>query len=221
MTSDDDPGFEPPQMPHHEDTTPGNDRHDDVGAHTSGTGDEIVVRDGASSRSRLRTGLLVGGAAVVVLVLVAVLLVWGPGSPLGPPGGDESPGQSAAASTIAPTPPALPEQFDTFTLQPDSAPTTSAAAPDDDLAVATATYTQNGQASILLVAAQPVDDMEQFLLSLGASEITPTGSGVCASYDGVPLCGVVRDNTGWAVSPLARQKTTELVRIAGLAADAA
>jgi len=219
MTRDDHPGFEPPQMPRPEESRPlqdrtGPDRDHDAEPST----DEIVVRptDPAPSRSRW---LLVGGAALAVLVLIGALLVWGPGSPLGPSDGG-TPGASSPPSATAPQPPVLPERFDTFTRQPDSTGPTASSTEDDDLAVATATYTQNGQPSVLLIAARPVDDMEQFLLSLGAGRMTPTGSGVCASYDEVPLCGVAVDGVGWAVSPLADQDGAELVRIATLAAEA-
>lgn len=217
MTLGDDQRHDPPQMPGQLSSSDMDQRRPRADREP-GPVDEIVVRDDGGHVPRLRAWLLVGGAGVVVLVLIGVLLVWGPGSPFGRTDGGD-PSTSAAHSTSAPHPPTLPTQFATFTLQPGDAPPT--AAPGDDLAVATGSYTQNGQPSILLVAAQPVDDLGKFLMSLGATDVTPIGSGTCATYNEAALCGVVRDGIAWAASPLADQTPAELVRIAELAAQAA
>ena len=202
-----DPGFEPPRMPHHDlELADQPDRTRDT--------DALIVR-AEVRHSRAKIAGITAAAMVALAVLVTVLLVWGPGSPLAQPA--PTPSGTTASSPVSTEPPALPERFDTWTREEAA---TLPPSTDDELRAATAVYTQNGQPSVLLIVARPVADMEQFLLSLGAGEITPIGSGWCAAYDGQPLCGVVRGDTGWAVSPLADQDRNVLVRIAVKAAEA-
>ena len=178
--------------------------------------DELVTgEDRPHSHRRL---WITAAVAVLVLVLiVAGLLIWGPGSPFRPTDGDSSP--SASVSTGPLEPPPLPERFDNYVRQVDASPSADPTE-GDDLAAATAVYTVNGQPAILLIGARPVTEMSLFLLSLGATDPAPVGDGWCALYGGESLCGVQRDDTAWVVSPLTDLTDEDLLAIAASAAAA-
>ncbi|MGD7707432.1 hypothetical protein [Microlunatus sp. Y2014] len=204
--------FEPPQIPAPP-TPGGSDRSPSVSeADRAATGgvDVVAIRDKPRTPIARRLLLTLTGVLVVVAVIVAAL-AWGPGSPFVNPPPGQTPGNSASTSEEVDL--TLPEQFSTFTRQTQTSPPPSPSG-GDDLATATAIYTQNGEPSILLIVAGPVTDMEAFLLSLGAVDILTVNDGWCATYEDVPLCGVMQGNTAVAVSPIAGQQEETLVRLA-------
>lgn len=211
--ADGDDRFELPQMPRPTDRDPDGRRtpaREAAPPPPPSDDDVVTVHDRPHPH---RTRLLIT-AAVAVVVVVAVIvagLVWGPGSPLTQPSPSAGPTSGSSASPVGPL--ALPDRFGNFSVKPATrteGPVDSA----DDLVVTSATYTQNGVDSILLIAAAPADDMRSFLLSLGASDLHEVEGGWCATYQEIEVCGVVTETRAYAVSPLAEQTEAELIVIA-------
>lgn len=200
------PSFEPPRMPTGDDH--GRRRHGSVPDELD-THDDRSIERGFSPRR----WMIAAAAAVVAVLLILGLVLWGPGSPLRSP----TPTPSSPVSSGPPTAPVLPESFDQYIRQSEQ----NSADPDDeeDVAVATSIYTRNGQPALLVIAAVPVPDLPLFLGSLGATDPARVGEGWCATYDGEPLCGVTVDETAWLVSPLTDQTEDELIRLARVLSD--
>ena len=89
-----------------------------------------------------------------------------------------------------------------------------------DVATASAYYNRNGVRSVLVIGAEPVYDVEQFLLSIGLSDITPVGDGFCGNYTGVELCAVLVDGIAVGAVGLRGQGRADLVEIAQRARSA-
>lgn len=197
-------GFEPPQMPHPREASSGE------ATEPRETSDELASHAETPQRPLGRIVALAVGATVLVAAIVGAVVLWGPGSPVNAP---TTPAVSSPAGPTPGTSVQLAERFETYTLDPLSV-STPPLEPGDDLVTATGTYAQNGIPVIVVTAARPADNVEDYLLSLGASKVDQKGPGYCGVYQEVNICGVVADGTVYTVSPLSDQPVDELIVIA-------
>ncbi|MFX4271635.1 hypothetical protein ACQBAR_17615 [Propionibacteriaceae bacterium Y1685] len=202
-------GFEPPQMPQHREASSGPVEE------PRETSDELASHAEKPPHPIGRIIALAVTATLVVVAIIVAVVLWGPGSPVNTP-------ETPAPSSVGPTPGTtveLPESFETYTLDPlsVSAPPLE---PGDDLVTATGTYAQNGIPMIVVTAARPADNVEDYLLSLGASKVDKKANGYCGRYQEVDICGVQSEDTVFTVSPLSDQPADELIVIAERVSEA-
>lgn len=156
-------------------------------------------------------------ALVVVIVLAVALAGYafvrsrsGAAAPTtSPTPGTTAVGPSASPSTIL----TLPARFGTY-QRDDRSTVDSPVEAGSDIATASAYYDLNGVRQVLLVGADPVYDLELFLLSIGLSEISAVGDGFCGDYSGVQMCAVLTDRLAVGVVGLTGQGHGDLVGIA-------
>lgn len=165
-------------------------------------------------------------AALVVLVVAALLLAGYTfirnrslvGPPATPPGSSASTVTSRPSATPGTTM-ALPAGFGEYVRDDDPGVANPVEA-SGDVATASAYYNRNGVRSVLVIGAEPVYDVEQFLLSIGLSDITPVGDGFCGTYTEVELCAVLVDGIAVGAVGLQGQGRADLVAIAQQARSA-
>lgn len=164
--------------------------------------------------------------ALVVLVVAALALagyafvrsrsvVDGPANPSRSGASTVSARPSATPGTTM----ALPSGFGEYVRDDDTRVANPVEA-SGDVATASAYYNRNGVRSVLVIGAEPVYDVEQFLLSIGLSDISPVGDGFCGTYTGVELCAVLVDGVAVGAVGLRGQERADLVEIAQQARSA-
>lgn len=163
--------------------------------------------------------LLIGLVVVIVLALALAgyAFVRTRPSPVAVPTPSTTavgPSGSPSAATLT-----LPQQFDTFQRDDRSKVDTPINA-GSDVATASAYYDVNGVRQVLMVAADPVYDLELFLLSVGLSDISAVGDGFCGDYSGVEMCAVLTEQLAVGVVGLNGQGRADLVGIAQRARSA-
>lgn len=133
-------------------------------------------------------------------------------------GGVTPPASGVRTSSVPPSPTAgttleLPRSFGEY-VRDDQTRVANPVEASGDVATASAYYNRNGARSVLVIGAEPVYDVEQFLLSIGLSDITPVGDGFCGAYTGVTMCAVLTDGIAVGAVGLDGQGRADLVEIA-------
>ncbi len=158
--------------------------------------------------------------AVITLVLVVLAALALAGYAYVRTRTDVTPTPGPSVSVLTPRPSAspgtalvLPERFGTY-QRDDRSRVETPVDTGDDVATASAYYDLNGVRQVLLVGAEPIYNLELFLLSVGLSDITPEGDGFCGDYSGVQMCAAMTDQLAVGLVGLNGQSTADLVQLA-------